>query len=56
LVVAKHTEEGQCLDDTGDCFYWADSEEQLRGEEDKESYAIQIGYLVEYHFWSYTQM
>jgi hypothetical protein len=50
-MVWIHTEEGQCSNDTGDSFYWTNSNEQLRGEEDEESYAVQIGDLVEYHFW-----
>jgi hypothetical protein len=55
-IVWTHTEEGQCSDDTGDSFYRADSDEQLRGEEDEESYAIQIGNLIEYHFWVSIQV
>jgi hypothetical protein len=49
LMFWTHTEERQCSNDTGDGFYWTNSDEQLRGEEDEESYAIQIGDLVEYH-------
>jgi hypothetical protein len=56
LIVWRHTEERQCSDDTGDSFYRTDSDEQLRGEEDEESYAIQIGDLIEYHFWLFIQV
>jgi hypothetical protein len=55
-IVWTHTEEGQCSDDTGDSLYWTNSDEQLRGEEDEESYAIQIGNLIEYHFWLFIQV
>jgi len=56
LMVWRYTEEWQCLDDTSDCFYRTNSDEQLRGEEDKESYAIQIRDLIEYHFWLYIEV
>jgi hypothetical protein len=54
-MVWIHTEERQCSNDTGDSFYWTNSDEQLRGEEDEESYAVQIGDLIEYHFWLFIE-